>query len=96
MTTPPETALLPSGLADSSHRRSRLRSRWISHARKYTKFTDGIDSTLLYARFSYPAAGLLQVPKVTKIPIQPDVMDLRVPGDWSKTDKGAMDYSSRV
>jgi hypothetical protein len=28
------------------------------------------------------------VSKVTKIPIQPDVMDLRVPTDLSKTDKG--------
>jgi len=63
-------------------------SRFVSHSRRYGKFAERTDSSLQNSQFPDVPAGLLQVPKVTKIPIQPDVMDLRVLDDWSKTKKG--------
>ena len=50
--------------------------------------SDGNASMHKTLEFCIERESLLQVPKVTKIPIQPDVMDLRVPTVWSKTDNG--------
>jgi len=59
-----------------------------SHSGRYRKFSDRTDSSLQNRQFPEGSTSLLQVPKVTKIPIKPDVMDLRVPNNWSKTKKG--------
>ena len=85
----PKPILQLQGLIGFALKPSCWMSRFVSLSRRYRKFADSIDSLLQSRRFSGGPAGLLQVPKVTKIPIQPDVMDLRVPDDWPKTSNGA-------